>query len=319
MSTDWLSAVSHETLVRKAELLRDVRYFFTERNVLEVTTPTLGAAGVSDIHIENIPVPLPNRPGYLQTSPEYAMKRLLAGGSGSIYQITPAYRGGETGLRHSIEFTMLEWYRVGLSLPELIAEVQQLLFETADETPQCRIVSYRQLFEETCGVNPHQAGMSTLRQLVQDQGINADHLSGQYTVDGYLELLFSALIEPELDAVVVTEFPACQAALAKTGIDEAGDTVARRFEFFLDGIELANGYDELSDEAEIRLRFMSNNKVRQQQGYTIIPVDERAVVAMSKMPPCVGVALGLDRLLMKIVGEQDISKVINFSADHLSG
>ena len=109
MSTDWLSAVSHETLVRRAELLRDVRYFFTERNVLEVTTPTLGAAGVSDIHIENIPVPLPNRTGYLQTSPEYAMKRLLAGGSGSIYQITPAYRGGETGLRHSIEFTMLEW------------------------------------------------------------------------------------------------------------------------------------------------------------------------------------------------------------------
>ncbi|MDG2071322.1 MAG: EF-P lysine aminoacylase EpmA [Pseudomonadales bacterium] len=316
MSTDWLSVVSHETLVRRATLLRDVRDFFAERNILEVTTPTLGSAGVSDAHIENITVPLPNSTGYLQTSPEYAMKRLLAGGSGAIYQIAPAYRGGESGRRHSIEFTMLEWYRPGLSLLALIAEVQQLLDESTDGMPQCPIVSYRQLFEEHCGVNPHQASVATLFQIIQDHAINADHLSDeQDNAVGYLDLLFSVLVEPKLDAVVVTEFPACQAALAKTGLDTAGDMVAQRFEFFLDGLELANGYDELDEEAEIRSRFASNNKIRQQRGTEVIPIDERAVIAMSKMPPCVGVALGLDRLLMRIVGARDISKVINFSTD----
>ena len=316
MSTDWLSIVSHETLVRRATLLRDVRDFFAVKNVLEVTTPTLGSMGVSDVHIENITVSLPFRTGYLQTSPEYAMKRLLAGGSGAIYQIAPAYRGGESGRRHSIEFTMLEWYRPGLSLPALIAEVQQLLFESADAMPQCHVVSYRQLFEEHCGLNPHQASVATLSQLVRDRGINADHLSDeQSNAAGYLDLLFSVLVEPKLDAVVVTEFPACQAALAKTSVDAAGDLVALRFEFFLEGLELANGYDELSDEAEIRRRFASNNKIRQQTGSEVIPTDERVIIAMSKMPQCVGVALGLDRLLMRIVGEQDISKVINFSED----
>jgi lysyl-tRNA synthetase class 2 len=316
VSTDWLSTVSRETLVRRATLLRDVRDFFAVKNVLEVTTPTLGSTGVSDVHIENITVSLPNRTGYLQTSPEYAMKRLLAGGSGAIYQITPAYRGSESGRRHSIEFTMLEWYRPGLSLPALIAEVQQLLLESADGMPQCRVVSYRQLFEEHCGLNPHQASVATLSQLVGDRAINADHLSDeQANAAGYLDLLFSVLVEPKLDAVVVTEFPACQAALAKTGVDAAGDVVALRFEFFLEGLELANGYDELSDEAEIRRRFASNNKIRQQTGAEVIPIDERAIIAMSKMPQCVGVALGLDRLLMQIVGEQDISKVINFSED----
>ena len=318
MTNNWASEVNYQTLVLRNNLLRDLRAFFAQRSVLEVNTPTLGIAGVSDVHLASLTVSLGSHLGYLQTSPEHAMKRLLADGSGPIYQICPAYRAGEFGDRHNIEFTMLEWYQPGYSMDDLIAEVGELLKNICDL--EFEVISYEDVFELHCGINPHMSPVKDLVRLAGERKINATHLEDVDDSDAdYLDLLFSALVQPHLEAAVVVDFPECQAALANHGVNTSGETVARRFELFLDGVEIANGYDELRDGNEIRERFEKNNAIRKRRNLPVVPLDEQAVAAMSNMDPCAGVALGVDRLLMHLGGLTEISKVINFARDHWPG
>ncbi len=299
-------------------MLRDIRQFFADLAVMEVTTPTLGASGVSDLYLTNLTVDLPGGPGYMQTSPEYAMKRLVAGGSGAIYQICPAFRGGESGSRHSMEFTILEWYRPGFSLAELIGEVQLLLRRVGGALGPFEQVEYKVLFKEFIGVNPHVATIEALRRAARERHVDDTHidrLDDEGCLCDYLDLMFSALVEPQLERAVVVDFPSCQAALATRGRNSAGELVARRFELFCKGMELANGYDELTDSAELKRRFDANNQLRARRGIPQIPDDGKLLAALPQLPGCAGVAVGLDRLLMCIGNLKDLNEAISFSQD----
>ncbi|MEE2735822.1 MAG: EF-P lysine aminoacylase EpmA [Pseudomonadota bacterium] len=314
MRSYWASEVTQETLILRDNLLRKIRNFFCERGVLEVTTPTIGIAGASDPHLENLTLNLGSQLGYMQTSPEYAMKRLVAGGSGPIYQICPAYRGGEAGKHHNIEFTMLEWYRPEYSLQELIFELQELLHAVC--ALRFKVISYGEAFQQFCNINVHGASLEDLKTLICQKGLDYSHLLGNVDISDYLDLIFSTAIERHLEATIVTDFPACQAALAETKSNNAGELVASRFECFLGGIELANGYFELRDTDEILNRLGQNNLYRRRNDLPQVPIDEMAVTAMGEMNPCSGVAVGIDRLVMYLSGETNITRVINFAGDH---
>jgi elongation factor P--(R)-beta-lysine ligase len=301
----------------RASLLRDLREFFHQRNVLEVTTPVIAAAGVSDLHLSNLTVQLQQRTGYLQTSPEYAMKRLLAAGSGPIFQICPAFRGGESGSRHSVEFSMLEWYRPGMTFDDLIEEVCALLVDVC-QLPVVNRRDYGQVFMQYTGLDPHCADLSALKAAVARHGIDASHIDDIEDAGSsadYLDLLFSTQVEPVLQSCVITDFPACQAALAKVVTNDAGTSVARRFEVYIRGVELANGYDELTDSVELRQRFKSNNMLRRRRHLPEIPADERLLAALPAMGACSGVAVGVDRMLMLMMGVDDLAQVMPFAAD----
>lgn len=283
---------------------------------MEVRTPVLGSAGVSDPHIENLTVNL-TPTGYLQSSPEYAMKDLIARHQQSIYQICPAFRGAESGSRHRIEFEMLEWYRVGYSLEALMDDVQSLMdhltrqLSTESELPfrpgPIRKTSYRALFESTFGINPHGASLDQLLTLT-GQGAN-EHLEDP-TIDDCLDALFVESIEPGLsDAEIVFDFPASQAALAETRITEEGDHVAHRFELYLAGLEVANAYQELRDGDELARRLDGNNERRRQLGKPVILTDSSIQASTASLPVCAGIALGVDRLAMALTGVADIAQV----------
>ena len=314
MENKWATEVNQETLILRNNLLINLRAFFSERNVLEVTTPTLGMAGASDPYLDNLTVLFGSQIGYLQTSPEYAMKRLVAGGSGPIYQVCPVYRGSELGENHNIEFTMLEWYRPQYTVEDLIYEVQELFQAICGI--QFQVITYKEIFDNFCNVNAHIASIEDLRAFVCKKELDCSHLLGEEDPSDYLDLIFSTLVEKHLKATIVTEFPACQAALAQIQPNEAGEMVALRFECFLGGLELANGYSELRNTKEIRERFLQNNLQRRQRGLPLIPLDELAVTAMGEMDPCSGVAIGIDRLLMYLSGEKNITRVINFARDY---
>ena len=323
MTRDWVPGADLPALARRAQLLRAIREFFHRRGVLEAVTPVLGASGVTDVHIENVVVPRNDRNYYLQTSPEYFMKRLLAAGSGPIYQLGPAFRGHETGVRHNIEFTMLEWYRPGFALDDLIGEVQALLdllleeFECAAK-PFTRH-RYKDLFIQRWGENPHLAGLDRLRRLAA--ALPASHITDHGdtgTRNDYLDLLFSQGIEPALaDPVVVRDYPASQAALAEIGEDDEGTRVALRFECLWQGVELANGYLELRDAGELQGRMAENNRLRHARGLPEIEADGKLLAALPHMPACCGVALGVDRLLMLLTGKQQLDQVMAFSDQRL--
>lgn len=298
-----------------------VRAFFAERGVMEVETPLLASAPVTDPHIEAIAAQHPADDGaslYLQTSPEYAMKRLLAAGSGPIYQLCKAFRRGERGRRHNPEFSMLEWYRPDQSLSELIDDVCTLVKIAAacdDPIVHC---SYRQLFLETLSVDPHNASLSTLRRCAED------HLDVSFDSDDrdtWLQVLMSAVIEPQLPArqlTVVDDFPASQAALARVETDAAGDAVAKRFEVYYRGMELANGYDELQDAGELVRRIRGDHRQRQQAGLGLPPIDRALLQAMQAgLPDCVGVAMGFDRLAMLHCEASAIDEVIAFPLERV--
>ena len=297
--------------------------------MLEIDVPLVGLNGVSDVHIES-PRLVPPAFGYLQSSPEYFMKRLLAAGTGSIYCLGKAFRLGELGQRHYPEFTLLEWYRPGWDEHELMDEVFHLLLEVGVEKVGVEKVSventsheyikktYGEVFETETGINPHLGEISALRSLAARLA-NRD-FSGEGR-DTCLDLIFSLQIEPVLPAGVmfICDYPACQAALAELGVDTNGVKVARRFEVFLDKIELANGYYELTDAVELRQRFEEDNKKRLQLGRLTVDPDERLLAAMAAgLPPCAGVALGVDRLLMNLLGVKDIAEVLPF-ADYRQG
>ena len=308
MPSDWQPSTSIVHLQQRAKLMSKLRAFFSERDVWEVDTPLLGAASVSDPHIDALAV----ANHYLQTSPEYFMKRLLAAGSGSIYYLGKAFRRDEAGARHNPEFTMLEWYRPGFDDHQLIDEVVDLIrYLNVDSA--ITTISYGELFERYTGLNPHSASVIQFRHLA------AEKLDVNWQDDSislWLDLLFSHLVEPQLtDAIyLVYDYPACQKALAKTSVNTEGIEVAHRFEMFWQGIELANGYWELTDAVEQRLRFNADNQIRTELGKPIIAPDEKFLAALDAgLPECAGVALGVDRLLMCLLEQRTISSVLPFS------
>ena len=317
-NTSWNSTASIINLRRRAEIVAAVRAFFATRNVLEVDTPVMSNAAVSDPYIDTIECRYQPLVGgeveakYLQSSPEYAMKRLLASGSGAIYQISKAFRNGEVGRRHNPEFSMLEWYRPGYDHRQLMNEVAELLLPLLGIAESVQY-SYAQVFVKHLGVDPHSASVAEL------QAIAAEHIDSDYeddNRDNWLNLLMSHVIEPRLKnegAVFVYDYPASQAALAKVSQDDQGRAVAERFELFVKGVELANGYHELTDAAEQARRFNADNQQRCAENLPQRPTDDLLVAALKQgMPGCAGVAVGIDRLVMQAIGTDDIADVIAF-------
>jgi lysyl-tRNA synthetase class 2 len=304
-------------LEARAGLLRRIREFFAAREVLEVETPLLGSAGTTDPHLQSFRVPVGADEWYLQTSPEFAMKRLLAAGSGPIFQIGKAFRQGENGRHHNLEFTILEWYRPGYDMDQLMEEVTELIACCLGSLPFVR-ASYRAIFVAATGLDPHEATLKELRALARLQPalarVEPARGSDRLARGEMLDLLFAHLVEPSFpDALLVHDFPQCQAALARIAKDEAGINVARRFEVYVGGLELANGYLELLDAAELRTRFEEDNRERLMLGREQMPIDEMLLAAMEAgLPDCSGVALGVDRLLMLATGAQSIRDVISF-------
>ncbi|OOV86386.1 elongation factor P--(R)-beta-lysine ligase [Oceanospirillum linum] len=317
----WQPSAKIRNLRLRAEVLKQVRDFFAECNVLEVQTPVLGRAGSTDAYLSSMqsrcsggglsePLDL-----YLQTSPEFHMKRLLAAGSGAIWQLATSFRNGEVSERHNPEFAMLEWYQPGYDLNDLMAEVQALISEVL-EVDRFSCQSYRSLFRQHLEVDPFTSELSQLQRLSHDKtGITAEELDR----DACCDLLMSSCIEPLLgrdEITFVIDYPASQAALAKVKTDDEGDQVAARFECYYRGIELANGYHELTDAAEQAQRFAEDNRQRKVLGLPEVTVDQYLVAALdSGIPECAGVALGFDRLLMLKAGADRLSDVISFSID----
>ena len=305
---------------RRAQIVSDIRHFFSQRQVLEVDTPVLSRSAPTDPYLESfktefIPIGSVDKVSYyLQTSPEFAMKVLLAGGSGSIYQIAKVFRNGERGRVHSPEFTMLEWYRPELNLEELMDEVAALLETITSYSGSIRF-SYQEIFSKYLNINILVCSKDELQKLAIKR---LPSFSGNPVLDrdGWLELLMSQVIEPELASlkkpVFIYNFPSSQAQLAKVKLDNAGEEVAARFELYAGGLELANGYDELLDAKELRKRFEYDNQQRLKLGKAEIPIDEKLLAAMELgLPPCTGVALGLDRLLMLAMNKKSIDCVQN--------
>jgi elongation factor P--(R)-beta-lysine ligase len=298
----------------RATLLAQIRGFFAANDILEVDTPLLCSSGVTDPSIEPLLVERGdslNHPRYLQTSPEYAMKRLLAQGSGAIYQIARAFRDGEAGARHNPEFTLLEWYRPGFDHHQLMAEVAELVTHCLGERRLLKY-SYRQLFQDLLGVDPFTASLAELEAVARHH-IDTGALGGDRDV--WLDLLMSHLIEPQLvgaDSCFVYDYPASQAALARV-VELDGVLVGQRFELYVDGLELANGYFELTEPVEQRRRFELDNLRRREFGQPERPLDEFFLAALEAgLPSCSGVALGVDRLLMLAMGVADIREVLAF-------
>lgn len=316
--TDWQPSASIDTLKQRAELFSYLRYFFKQRNVLEVDTPVMSNCAVSDPFIDSIEVNYhasvgqEPEPLYLQTSPEYAMKRLLAAGSGAIYQMSKVFRNGEFGNRHNPEFTMLEWYRPGMSDVDLMDEVEALVSPVLGLDKVERI-TYSDLFERHLGFRPEGKSAAALKsETLKHLEIQID----DNDKDTWLNLLMSHVIEPCLvhsGAVFVTDYPASQAALARIRKNEAGEAVATRFELFVKGVELANGYHELTDWQEQQKRLQADQAQRAELGLPQRPLDDRLVEALKAgMPDCSGVALGVDRLLMLALGVEKIAEVLPF-------
>lgn len=316
----WRPTAPLEMLKARAELYAGIRAFFANRSVMEVDTPLLSHGTITDPHIEPISVEVQfagvskAQTCYLQTSPEFAMKRLLAAGMGSIYQLGKAFRQGELGRQHNPEFTLLEWYRVGWNHLQLMDEVATLIHHLLGAS--CRQTTYLDAFQAALSVDPHQATVSELRHLAQ-QHLDIGTLE-LISKKEWLELLFSHLIEPQLgrtEPEFIVEYPVCQSALAQVGASkwDPAQSVAYRFELFIQGVELANGYYELTDPAEQRLR-MEKELADSQSGR---PKDLRLVAALeSGLPGCSGVALGVDRLLMVKQSVPDIEGVLAFGFDH---
>lgn len=317
-NTQWQPSASIETLKARAKLLAQIRQFFANRNVTEVDTPLLASAGVTDLHLHNLKTEFIG-PGFangiklhLQTSPEYAMKRLLAAGSGCIYQICKAVRDDEAGRYHNVEFTMLEWYRLGFDDTALINEVNQLI-QLVLNTPSAKRITYQQAFIEHLAIDPLTADIKQLKDKLTAQG-EADLAKVLADKDSLLQALFSFYIEPQLAndlPCFVTHFPATQAALAK--LDNDDPRTARRFELYYQGVELANGFYELTDSQEQQLRFTQDNKARIEAGLPDQRIDEKLIAALEHgLPDCAGVALGIDRLMMLALNKPHIDEVIAF-------
>lgn len=331
---DWKPSASIETLRKRAAFLHEVREFFRARDVLEVDTPCLSVSTVTDTHLDPLSTihQPPDSPEqyrlFLQTSPEYYMKRMLAAGVGDCFYLGKCFRDDELGKLHCPEFTMLEWYRVGFSMQQLVDEVSSLL-ESMLDLP-IEQITYQAAFESTLGFNPHAIDVTRLKEIASQHGL-ADYanqvensiVQSEEKLDGkglqtalkdtLLQVLFSQCIEGVISrdkAVIVTHFPSSQASLAV--IDDSGDK-ALRFEVYANGVELANGFEELTDPKEQMVRFEKDNELRQCLGKPTRKIDKAFIAALeSGLPKCAGVAIGFDRLLMCSLRTSSISEVMSF-------
>jgi len=313
---DWRPVADPDTLRRRADLYADIRAFFAARGLLEVDTPALSAAANTDPHIESlVSRAMPGGPRrYLHSSPEFPMKRLLAAGSGDIWQLCKVFRGGEIGRHHNPEFTLLEWYRLGYDHHRLMDEVAELLAEldASVAAPPTRL-GYAEAVADLAGLDALAADAAQIRQCIADHGVALPDDLGEDR-DTCLDLLMASVIAPRFPADRYTflhDYPISQAALAR--IVPGRPPVAARFEVFRGPLELANGFWELCEAHEQRSRFEAERGVRSAAGQRALPADERLLAALeSGLPDCAGVALGVDRLLMLLAGRDDIREVLAF-------
>jgi len=316
----WRPTATRALLEQRATLLARARRFFADGGVLEVDTPMVVNAPVTDIHVHSAQVDLgaaAEHPYFLHTSPEYAMKRLLAAGSGDIYQICHVVRGFERGRLHNAEFTLIEWYRLGFTLDDLMSEVDALVRALLGPVATGRNserISYRDVFVRALQLDPFTAHLDELRAATEKLGFKEPH-AGQR--DELLDLLMGAAIGPRLGANALTfvhSYPATQAALAR--LDPRDPRAALRFELYCDGVELANGFHELASAAEQRARFNQDNAERQRTGLPVHPPDELLLAALEAgLPECSGVALGFDRTVMLAAGARTIDEVLSFPTE----
>ncbi len=320
-ATSWAPSADIKTLKQRADILRTIREFFHVRNVMEVETPSLSAASVTDVHLASFstsfvgPGHAGGLPLYLQTSPEFAMKRLLAAGSGAIFQLCKAFRNEEAGSHHNPEFTMLEWYRPGFDEFALMNEMDELIQCILDVESATRI-TYQDVFTQVLGLDPLTASLEQLKALACEHGF-ADIAKNETKKDTLLQLLFCMKVEPSIgqtEPCFVYHFPASQAALAQ--ICEHDNRVAGRFELYYKNMELANGFNELTNAKEQAKRFDEDNAYRAENGLNHVPMDTRLIGALEHgLPKCAGVAMGIDRLVMLATNKDKIKDVIAFDVD----
>ena len=316
--SDWRPTATNDALRRRARALRASREFFFARQVMEVETPALVNAPVSDVNLGSVRAQMSGSdiPMFLHTSPEYAMKRLLAAGSGDIYQICRVYRGAERGRQHNPEFTMLEWYRLGFSLEQLMREVADLTNHLLGAHLPVEFVTFREAVRRHAGFDPLDADITELRRAAQALGLDAARAANAGR-DELLDLIVGAQVGPALGTHGLTfmhRYPASQAALAR--LDSDDPRVALRFELYHRGIELANGYHELVSGAEQRLRFATDQEVRASRGLPTFALDPHLLAALDAgLPDCAGVALGFDRVLMLAMNAASIDEVLAFPTE----
>ncbi len=319
--SDWRPTADRAALARRAAMLASARHFLASRGVLEVDTPVVVNAPVTDVHIHSAEVRFPgiDTPCFLHTSPEYAMKRLLAAGSGDIFQICHVVRGMERGRLHNAEFTLIEWYRLGFSLEALMEEVRDLSIallasaeRPASTPPRTEYLSYRDAFLRELALDPFAADIGALRKAALECGFEG--AAECEDRDELLDALMAIRVGPRLglgSLCFVHRYPASQAALAR--LDAADPRCALRFELYCEGIELANGFKELASSAEQRARFEADQAQRRARGLPNQPIDERLLAALAAgLPDCAGVALGFDRLAMLASGASHIDAVLPF-------
>ncbi|AAZ18143.1 putative lysyl-tRNA synthetase, class II [Psychrobacter arcticus 273-4] len=315
---------------QRAQLVSVIRQFFATRQVIEVQTPLLSQAGNTDTFLQSVSaqVTYQDKPYtyYLHTSPEFAMKRLLASWQVPMYQICPVFRDNEIGARHNIEFTMLEWYQPNYSLDDMAAELGELLEMLYGYPIIMSHYRYVDAFMDFVGIHPLTASLSALQAVGEDKGLTGfDFNSAQSCAidseqdrrQSWLDLLFSHAVEPNLGhdlPTLIIEYPPATAALAKTAVDKDGNKVAKRFELYIKGIEIANAYDELADGQALRERFEQDNQLRKRHNLPQMPIDEHLLAASDDLIPCSGIAVGVDRLLMVITGAIGLEEVIPFSS-----
>lgn len=322
---DWRPTASIEMLKTRARLLSKLRVFFAEKDIFEVQTPVLSQAGNTEPSIESFVTQQhensrsTTQPSFLNTSPEFAMKRLLAAGCGSIYQITSAFRQDEQGKKHNPEFTLLEWYRIDLDHHALMGEVNSLIRFVAEDfftLERSQFFSYQGAMIKFANVDPFKANIEELKAVVIKAGIDAVGMD-DVPFDSWLDLLMSHVVEKNLPLncpIFIYDYPASQAALAK--IKKGSPAVAERFELYINGMELANGFHELSDAKEQAERFHEDQSQRKESGLPGIPADYHLIDALKYgLPDCAGVAIGVDRLLMVLSGAKHINEVLTFPFD----
>lgn len=316
-TSDWRPSAKLQTLRLRAQLLARVREYFASADVLEVETPVLAAAPVTDVHLDSMSTRIAGHGEFfLQTSPEYAMKRLLAAGAPDIYQVARVFRDAERGPQHNPEFTLIEWYRRGFDTPALMLDCERLLshlFLGQRALAAAERMTYQQAVQLHAGVDALSASAEELLACALSHGV-ALPSARPADRDGCLDLLMSMVVGPKLGPGRLTfihDYPASQAALAR--LCAGNPLVAERFEIYLEGMELANGFHELADEREQHARFARDLAERARRGLAQVPIDRRMLAALSAgLPDCSGVALGFDRIVMLAAGARRIEEVIAF-------
>ncbi len=314
MSEAWRPYADKRLIKLRAETYSKIRQFMAERKILEVETPILSQATVTDVQLDSFhseyssPQTSLGKTLYLQTSPEYAMKRLLASGTGNIYQISKVFRNEEQGMLHNPEFTMLEWYQLGYDHHQLMQEFE--LFLNLFAINHCEKISYGKLFLEHTGLDPHTCDTNELKSMAQQHGLSSTIEERSVLLD----FIFSYKITSTLGnnrPLFVYDYPACQCALAK--LSDSTPKITERFELFINGMEIANGFHELTDAEEQLARFEQDLALRKKENRLDMPIDHLFLDALKQdLPDCAGVAVGIDRLLMAMTGTKDIREVLVF-------